>query len=152
MLPTPAPSSPPSSPKVGAVTAEGHEDAYPTPPKNRDSAPFHVLAALFDKLQTERKPEKRRKLLNSWFNVCIEHVVIRFASAERRTSLRIALERRERVRSISCAQAYSAPGKYFVSVETNCSRCSNRKTASALFMGSERRTSRRRTSGSSPSA
>ncbi|KAI0720902.1 DNA ligase 4 [Fomitopsis betulina] len=68
MLPTPAPSSPPSSPKVGAVTAEGHEDAYPTPPKNRDSAPFHVLAALFDKLQTERKPEKRRKLLNSWFN------------------------------------------------------------------------------------
>ncbi|KAH9839814.1 DNA ligase 4 [Rhodofomes roseus] len=68
MLPTPAPSSPPSSPKLEAVTAEDHELVYPAPPKCRGSAPFHVLAALFDKLQNERKPEKRRKLLDSWFN------------------------------------------------------------------------------------
>ncbi|GBE86558.1 DNA ligase 4 [Sparassis crispa] len=71
MLPTPAPSSPPSSPILGtqpAVTAEDHDIDYPVPPQNVDSAPFYVLSALFDKLQNERKPEKRRKLLNSWFN------------------------------------------------------------------------------------
>ncbi|KZT65040.1 DNA ligase 4 [Daedalea quercina L-15889] len=68
MLPTPAPSSPPSSPRLAAIAAEDHAIVYPAPPKNRGSAPFHVLAALFDKLQTERKPEKRRKLLDSWFN------------------------------------------------------------------------------------
>ncbi|TFY55748.1 hypothetical protein EVJ58_g8058 [Rhodofomes roseus] len=75
MLPTPAPSSPPSSPKLEAVTAEDHELVYPAPPKNRGSAPFHVLAALFDKLQNERKPEKRRKLLDSWFNKDRERAV-----------------------------------------------------------------------------
>ncbi|KAI0741954.1 ATP dependent DNA ligase domain-containing protein [Daedaleopsis nitida] len=63
MQPTPAPSSPPASPPAA-------EDAttYPAPPKNKGSAPFHVLAALFERLQTERKPDKRRKLLASWFN------------------------------------------------------------------------------------
>ena len=76
MLPTPAPSSPPSSPKLTAITAENHDIVYPAPPKNRGSAPFHVLAALFDKLQTERKPEKRRKLLDSWFNVCFRTTTI----------------------------------------------------------------------------
>ena len=63
----------PSSPKLGAVAAENHDIVYPPPPNNRGSAPFHVLATLFDKLQTERKPEKRRKLLDSWFNVCSHH-------------------------------------------------------------------------------
>ena len=107
MLPTPAPSSPlsspklgaaavaaenhdivyphPSSPKLGAVAAENHDIVYPPPPKNRGSAPFHVLATLFDKLQTERKPEKRRKLLDSWFNVCSRTTIIR-AFAERSSS------------------------------------------------------------------
>ncbi|KAH9932654.1 hypothetical protein B0H21DRAFT_878850 [Amylocystis lapponica] len=78
--PTPAPSSPPESPVLPpsspvlepatqiAVTAEDHALDYPAPPQNVGSAPFHVLAALFDKLQNERKPEKRRKLLDSWFN------------------------------------------------------------------------------------
>ncbi|KAI0366989.1 DNA ligase 4 [Pilatotrama ljubarskyi] len=69
MQPTPAPSSPPSSQLLPpAVAAEGHPIDYPAPPKNKGSAPFHVLVALFEKLQSERKPEKRRKLLASWFN------------------------------------------------------------------------------------
>ncbi|TBU42396.1 DNA ligase 4 [Dichomitus squalens] len=73
MQPTPAPSSPgrsspprESSPPVAA--APGHPLIYPAPPQNNGSAPFHVLAALFDRLQNERKPDKRRKLLSSWFN------------------------------------------------------------------------------------
>ncbi|KAI0352380.1 DNA ligase 4 [Trametes cingulata] len=69
MLPTPAPSSPPSSQLLPpAVAAEGHPIEYPPPPRNKGSAPFHVLVALFDRLQSERKPEKRRKLIASWFN------------------------------------------------------------------------------------
>ncbi|OCH84742.1 ATP-dependent DNA ligase [Obba rivulosa] len=73
MQPTPAPTSPPSSPPPVAatqtvVTAEDHDLDYPPPPANKGTAPFHVLASLFDRLQDERKPEKRRKLLDSWFN------------------------------------------------------------------------------------
>ena len=75
MQPTPAPSSPgrdspplrQSSP--GATVVEDHPVEYPDPPQNNGSAPFHVLSALFDRLQNERKPDKRRKLLGSWFNV-----------------------------------------------------------------------------------
>ncbi|OSD05522.1 DNA ligase 4 [Trametes coccinea BRFM310] len=67
--PTPAPSTPPHSQSLPpAVAAEDHPVVYPAPPQNKGSAPFHVLVALFEKLQTERKPEKRRKLLSSWFN------------------------------------------------------------------------------------
>ncbi|KAI0642168.1 ATP dependent DNA ligase domain-containing protein [Trametes meyenii] len=69
MLPTPAPSSPPQSQLLPpTVAAEGHPIVYQAPPQNKSSAPFHVLSALFDRLQNERKPEKRRKLLSSWFN------------------------------------------------------------------------------------
>ncbi|KAI0766955.1 DNA ligase 4 [Trametes elegans] len=69
MLPTPAPSTPPSSQLLPpAAAAEGHPIEYPPPPQNKGSAPFRVLVALFEKLQSERKPEKRRKLLASWFN------------------------------------------------------------------------------------
>ena len=42
---------------------------FPPPPQNKESAPFAVLSSLFDKLQGERKPDKRHRLLNSWFNV-----------------------------------------------------------------------------------
>jgi DNA ligase 4 len=42
---------------------------YPTPPKNVGTVPFSVLVGLFEKLQTERKPERRQKLLDTWFNV-----------------------------------------------------------------------------------
>ncbi|KIJ65132.1 hypothetical protein HYDPIDRAFT_89015 [Hydnomerulius pinastri MD-312] len=63
MQPTPAPSSLPGSPK------QNREDTvYPAPPQNRGSAPFSVLAGLFDKLSTERKPERRRRMLDVWFN------------------------------------------------------------------------------------
>lgn len=41
------------------------------PPENKETAPFSVLSSLFDRLQGERKPEKRHRLLNSWFNVCL---------------------------------------------------------------------------------
>ena len=69
-MPTPAPSSAPGSPLL-----KDHQADYPAPPKNKGSAPFHVLVALFERLQTERKPEKRRKLLASWFNVRRLHVL-----------------------------------------------------------------------------
>ncbi|KAM5533834.1 hypothetical protein V8D89_012497 [Ganoderma adspersum] len=74
MQPTPAPSSPArDSPPLrqsspGATVVEDHPVEYPDPPQNNGSAPFHVLSALFDRLQNERKPDKRRKLLASWFN------------------------------------------------------------------------------------
>ncbi|KAF9785002.1 DNA ligase 4 [Thelephora terrestris] len=38
------------------------------PPENKETAPFSVLSSLFDRLQGERKSEKRHRLLNSWFN------------------------------------------------------------------------------------
>ncbi|KZT10103.1 DNA ligase 4 [Laetiporus sulphureus 93-53] len=73
MLPTASPPSPPPSPPSSPPTAEtavpeDHNIIYPAPPQNRGTAPFQVLAILFDKLQHERKPEKRRRLLDSWFN------------------------------------------------------------------------------------
>ncbi|KAL1941177.1 hypothetical protein VTO73DRAFT_7389 [Trametes versicolor] len=76
MQPTPAPSSPPASQLQvpasqllpPAVAAEDHPIEYPAPPQNKGSAPFQVLVALFEKLQNERKPEKRRRLIASWFN------------------------------------------------------------------------------------
>jgi DNA ligase-4 len=66
MQPTPAPTSAPGSPKL---STEEETTVYPAPPLNHGSAPFHVLVALFDKLQNERKPERRRKMLDAWFNV-----------------------------------------------------------------------------------
>ncbi|KAF8551211.1 ATP-dependent DNA ligase [Imleria badia] len=69
MQPTPAPSSPPRSP--GPVS---EETVYPAPPQNNGSAPFSVLAGLFTKLSTERKPERRRRLLNAWFTHWREQV------------------------------------------------------------------------------
>ncbi|KAG1735545.1 ATP dependent DNA ligase domain-containing protein [Suillus lakei] len=65
MQPTPAPTSPPGSP--GPI----HDDettVYQPSPQNNGSAPFSVLAGLFEKLSTERKPERRRRLLDVWFN------------------------------------------------------------------------------------
>ncbi|OAX43215.1 DNA ligase 4 [Rhizopogon vinicolor AM-OR11-026] len=65
MQPTPAPTSPPGSPR------EIHDEdtpVYPAPPQSNGSAPFSVLVGLFEKLSTERKPERRRRLLDVWFN------------------------------------------------------------------------------------
>ncbi|KAF7309720.1 DNA ligase [Mycena indigotica] len=41
---------------------------YPTPPENTGSAPFSILAALFDRLSNERKQDRRKKLIATWFN------------------------------------------------------------------------------------
>lgn len=65
MQPTPAPTSPPGSP--GLIHDE-ETTVYPPPPQNNGSAPFSVLAGLFEKLSSERKPERRRRLLDVWFN------------------------------------------------------------------------------------
>jgi DNA ligase 4 len=45
------------------------ETVYPAPPQNKGTVPFHVLSLLFDRLSTERKHDKRRKLLEGWFHV-----------------------------------------------------------------------------------
>jgi DNA ligase 4 len=67
MQPTPAPSSAPNSPRHQAQPEDGSE-TYPTAPQNVGSAPFQVLVGLFDKLQNERKQERRRKFIDAWFN------------------------------------------------------------------------------------
>ncbi|KAH7924280.1 ATP-dependent DNA ligase [Leucogyrophana mollusca] len=67
MQPTPAPSSPPGSPRTGNPDIE-ETTTYPAPPQNKGSAPFSVLAGLFEKLASERKPERRKRLLDVWFN------------------------------------------------------------------------------------
>ena len=70
MQPTPAPTSPPSSPKPHEEEPKAEDPyTYPAPPDNRGSAPFHVLVALFVKLQNEKKPDRRRRMLAAWFNV-----------------------------------------------------------------------------------
>ncbi|KAH7914811.1 ATP dependent DNA ligase domain-containing protein [Hygrophoropsis aurantiaca] len=68
MQPTPAPSSPPGSPRNLDSISEDTTSIYPPPPHNTGTAPFSVLAGLFEKLSSERKPERRRRLLDVWFN------------------------------------------------------------------------------------
>ncbi|KAJ6518705.1 DNA ligase IV [Mycena sanguinolenta] len=65
MQATPAPSSAPHSPEP---QQEDEQPKYPTPPHNTGSAPFGILVGLFDKLQTERKQDRRKKFLDTWFN------------------------------------------------------------------------------------
>ena len=81
MLPTPAPTTPGNSPPQRSRVPETEvpdlslsDNAYPEAPQNRGTAPFSVLSGLFDKIQNERKPEKRRKFLSAWFDV--RHLVI----------------------------------------------------------------------------
>ncbi|KAJ7115869.1 DNA ligase 4 [Mycena epipterygia] len=64
MQATPAPSSAPNSPGP----QQDELIKYPTPPQNMGSAPFGILVALFDKLQSERKQDRRKKLMSTWFN------------------------------------------------------------------------------------
>jgi len=70
---------------------------FPPPPQNKETAPFSVLSSLFEKLQGERKPEKRHRLLNSWFNV---HPLAGFCCTLKLTDL-VALAEGERIRPIS---------------------------------------------------
>ncbi|KAH9074828.1 ATP dependent DNA ligase domain-containing protein [Lactarius deliciosus] len=71
MLPTPAPTTPRSSPPLPSSQLpelQYPDDSYPEAPQNRGTTPFSVLSGLFDKLQNERKPDKRRKLMSAWFD------------------------------------------------------------------------------------
>ncbi|KAI0289553.1 DNA ligase 4 [Russula brevipes] len=76
MLPTPAPTTPGNSPHLQSSRLPQTEvpdfnlshNAYPEAPPNRGTAPFSVLSGLFDRLQNERKPEKRRRFLSAWFD------------------------------------------------------------------------------------
>ncbi|KAF5388657.1 hypothetical protein D9757_004750 [Collybiopsis confluens] len=69
MQPTPAPSSPPRSPQPETAAAEDGT-TYPAPPQNTKGPgpPFGALVGLFNRLQTERKQDKRKKLIHSWFH------------------------------------------------------------------------------------
>jgi DNA ligase-4 len=77
MLPTPAPTTPGNSPppqrsrvpEIKVPDLSLSDNTYPEAPQNRGTAPFSVLSGLFDKLQNERKPEKRKKFLSAWFDV-----------------------------------------------------------------------------------
>jgi DNA ligase-4 len=77
MLPTPAPTTPGNSlrhqnsqlPTTEVPDFNLSDSAYPEAPQNRGSAPFSVLSGLFDKLQNERKPDKRKKFISAWFDV-----------------------------------------------------------------------------------
>ncbi|KAF9244662.1 ATP dependent DNA ligase domain-containing protein [Melanogaster broomeanus] len=91
MQPTPAPSSRPGSPKQNTE----EEMVYPAPPQNRGSAPFSVLAGLFDKLSAERKPERRRRLLDAWFNHWREEVGLDLYPV-----LRLILPQKDRERAV----------------------------------------------------
>jgi len=68
MQPTPAPSSAPNSPSRQAEPVL-ENPTYPHPPENIGSAPFSVLVGLFQKLQNERKQDRRRKWIDAWFTV-----------------------------------------------------------------------------------
>jgi hypothetical protein len=56
-------------PEVRGADTGLQETIYPAQPQNKGTAPFHVLATLFDKLSAERRQERRRKLLEGWFTV-----------------------------------------------------------------------------------
>ncbi|KAJ3982001.1 DNA ligase 4 [Lentinula detonsa] len=63
MQATPAPTTPSRSPQPD-------ETPYPTAPQNNKgpSPPFSALVGLFERLQNERKQDKRKKLIHAWFN------------------------------------------------------------------------------------
>ncbi|KAF8273171.1 ATP dependent DNA ligase domain-containing protein [Lactarius quietus] len=70
MLPTPALTTPRNSPPLSStqLPQSQHPDDYPEAPQNHGTAPFSVLSGLFDKLQNERKPDKRKKFMSAWFD------------------------------------------------------------------------------------
>jgi DNA ligase-4 len=54
------------------------EPDYKPPPANVGTAPFSVLAGLFEKLAVERKHDRRRRLLEAWFSVrLLEHSLLK---------------------------------------------------------------------------
>ena len=89
-------------PKPARATTAETGDNFPPPPENKETAPFSVLSSLFDRLQGERKPEKRYRLLNSWFNV---KLYVPFFYVLNLINF-VALAKRERIQSIPCPEAY----------------------------------------------
>ncbi|KAF9005938.1 DNA ligase 4 [Cyathus striatus] len=64
MQPTPEPSVSGSQ----SIQLQPLEETYQPPPQNVGSAPFAILVKLFEKLQLERKQDRRRKCLEVWLN------------------------------------------------------------------------------------
>src|SRR6267142_347274 len=119
MLPTPAPTEIPD--------VNLSDSAYPEAPQNRGTAPFSVLSGLFDKIQNERKPDKRRKFLSAWFDVRCHVYLIGsgFRSCEVFSSIGV---RKSAMTSTLC-----------------CVFSCLRKTGSEQYMASRRKTLQRRT-------
>ncbi|KAF9462872.1 DNA ligase 4 [Collybia nuda] len=68
MQPTPAPTSAPNSPGPQHDVKPLTDSSGLVPPQNMGSAPFGILVGLFEKLQTERKQDRRKKMIDAWFN------------------------------------------------------------------------------------
>ena len=66
--PLPTPSS--QSPYPDDRPSQAELDHPKPSPRNNGSAPFHILAVLFDKLSDERRQDKRRNMIAVWFDVC----------------------------------------------------------------------------------
>lgn len=82
MQPTPAPTSAPNSPNPEPEPLV-EQPTDTAPPPNVDSAPFGILVALFEKLQDERKHERRRRLISTWFTVWVDlplHCVLQLSA------------------------------------------------------------------------
>lgn len=92
MQPTPSPSVAPESHKQ--IGAQG-STVYIAPPQNNGSVPFSVLTSLFDRLSTERKPDRRRRMLNVWFDRWREQV-----GNDLYPVLRLILPQKDRERTI----------------------------------------------------
>lgn len=77
MQATPSPTASPHTSPGKDLQPERVTPVYPAPPLNATSPPFGVLVGLYNKLQSEKKPEKRRKALAGWFNVCrFSHLIL----------------------------------------------------------------------------
>ena len=65
-------SDPPSMSRATSLGEDiaGEDGAYPEPPKNWGKTPaFGALASLYNKLSRERQHDKRRKAIDTWFEV-----------------------------------------------------------------------------------
>ena len=71
MQATPAPTSPVRPPQAESSQAAALNSSMPEPPQNYGTAPFSILTGLLEKLQNERKRDRKEKLINAWFTVWV---------------------------------------------------------------------------------